>query len=127
VRDLANQGKLDEALAACDQALAANKLDPHLHYLHAIILQERRREGEAKVAFQRALYLDPGFVLAHFAMGILAQRQGNAPAAQKSFQNALALLSRFGPDDILPDADGLTVGRLRAIIGASLQTGTLTS
>jgi chemotaxis protein methyltransferase CheR len=126
VRALANQGKLDEALAASERAIAADKLNPALYYLDATILQEEDRDGEAMAALKRALYLDPRFVLAHFSLGNLAQRRGNAMAAKRSFENALALLGACGQDDILPEAEGLTAGRLREIIRATLQTGALT-
>jgi chemotaxis protein methyltransferase CheR len=125
VRHLANQGKLQEALAACVRAIAENKLDPALHYLHAIILSEENLDGEAKAALKRTLYIDPDFLVAHFALGKLALRQGNAPAARKSFNNALALLSGFAQNDILPEAEGLTAGRLSEIVRATLQTGAL--
>ncbi len=126
VRALANQGKLREALAACEHALAADKLNPALHYLHAAILTEENFEAEAKAALKRALYLDPDFVLAHFSLGKIGLRQGNRLAAQKSFENVLALLNSFSPDDILPEAEGLTAGRLSEIARASLPTGPLT-
>ncbi len=120
VRALANQGKLSEALAACEKAIAADKLDPGLHYLYATILQEQNREGEAIAALKRALYLDPNFVLAHFALGNLVLHQGNAQAAKKYFENVLALLSACRQDDILPESEGLTVGRFREIIHATM-------
>ena len=125
VRTLANQGKLGEALAACEGAISADKLDPGLYYLCATILQEQNREDEAMAALKRALYLDPNFVLAHFALGNLVQRQGNAAAAKKHFKNVLALLSAYGPQDSLPEAEGLTAGRLREIVRATLQIGAL--
>ena len=125
LRRLANQGKLREALAASEHAIAANQLDANLHYLHAVILSEEKLDGEAVAALKRTLYLDPNFVLAHFALGNLAQRQGNAPGAEKSLRNTLALLDRFGPEDILPEAEGLTAGRLREIVHTSLRLGEL--
>jgi len=125
VRDLAGQGKLSEALYACDQAIAAGRLDPGLHYLHAIILQEQKRDDEAKIALNRALFLDPGFVLAHFALGSLARRRGEALAAKKSFENALALLEVIGPNEVVPEAEGLSAGRLREVVHRALETGGL--
>jgi chemotaxis protein methyltransferase CheR len=125
VRALANQGKLAEALALCEQAIAANKLDPGLHYLGATILQELNRDGEAIAALKRALYLDPKFVLAHFALANLVLRQGNVPAARKCYQNVLALLSDCRQEDILPESEGLTAGRFKVIAQATMQTGAL--
>ena len=120
---LANQGELGEALSACEQALTVDKLNPGLHYLGAIILQELNQVDTAMAALRRALYLDPNFVLAHFTLGNLSMRQGNTMAARKSFTNVLSLLSAYDSDDLLPEADGLTTGRLREIVRATLQTG----
>ena len=125
VRALANLGQLTPALAACEQALAIDKLDPGLHYLCATILQEQNRESEAMAALRRALYLDPNFVLAHFALGNLAQRQGKTVAAKKSFENVLALLNAYNPQDTLPEAEGLTASRLEEIVRATFPTETL--
>jgi chemotaxis protein methyltransferase CheR len=123
---LANQGELIKAYAACEQAIATDKLNPGLNYLSAIILQEMNREDEATAALKRTLYLDPNFVLAHFALGTLAQRLGKKDSARKNFKNALTILSSYDPDDILPEADGLTAGRLKEIIRATFQTGPMT-
>jgi len=121
IRALADQGKLAEALSACDEAIAADKLDPGMHYLRATILQELNGHGEAIAALKRALYLDPNFVPAHFAIGNLMLRRGNARAAKKSFENVLALLSACRAEDILPEFEGLTAGRCREIIYATIQ------
>jgi len=104
-------------------AIAANRLDPGLHYLSATILQEQNREGEAIGALKRALYLDPALAPAHFALGNLLLRQGQARAAKKSFENALALLSACQPDDILLESEGLTAGRFRDIVKVAIQIG----
>jgi chemotaxis protein methyltransferase CheR len=126
VRLLADQGRLGEAWAACEAAIAADKLDPGLLYLSATILQELDRQEEAVATLKRLLYLDQNYLLAHFALGNLAQRRGNVTAAGKSFQNVLTLLDAYKPDDILPEADGLTAGRFRQIVHATLQMGAVT-
>jgi chemotaxis protein methyltransferase CheR len=126
VRALANQGHLSDALALCEKAIAAYKLDTGLHYLHATILQELNRDGEAIASLKRALYLEPDFVLAHFALGNLAMRQGDVRTGKRCFENVLALLSARPEEDILPESEGLTAGRFREIIHATLQIGAST-
>lgn len=125
IRALADQGKLNEALALCAEALAADKLDPGLHFLRASILQELNRIDEAGVSLKRTLYLDQNFLLAHFALGNLGLRQGKARAAKKHFENVLTLLKENRPEDILPESEGLTAGRFREIILASMEIGAL--
>jgi chemotaxis protein methyltransferase CheR len=121
IRDLANQGRLTEALTACEEALMVNKLDAELHYLRAIILQEQKMEDEATASFKAALYLEPNFALAHFALGNLMLHKGNRRAAKKCFDNVLSLLSRCHRDEILPESEGLTAGRFKEIIHATME------
>lgn len=125
VRTLANQGRLVEALALCEKAISAEKLEHRLHYLRATILQELNQEGEAIVSLKRVLYIDPDFVLAHFALGNLAMRQGNIRTGRKCFENVLALLAASQEEAVLPESEGLTAGRFREIIHATMQMGAL--
>jgi chemotaxis protein methyltransferase CheR len=79
-------------------------------------LQEQGQVEEAVRFLKRSLYLDQGFVLAHFALGNLALGQRKYKESDKHFENALSLLSRYRPEDILPESEGLTAGRLANII-----------
>ncbi|MFH1815988.1 MAG: CheR family methyltransferase [Pseudomonadota bacterium] len=121
-RDCANDGRLDEAGEWCRQAIAFDKLDPVLHYLLSVIEQERGRGDDAVRSLTRALYLAPDFVLAHYALGNLRQSQGRRREAQRHFDNALQLLQNHPTDEILPESDGLSAGRLAQII-VSMQAG----
>ena len=111
-RALANQGRLAEALAWCERWIAADKLDLAGHYLRAVVLLERGDPEQARSSLQRATYLEPDFVLAHFALGNLARGRNKPGEADKHFGNALHLLRRYQPNDPLPESDGLTAGRL---------------
>ena len=117
-RDCANQGRLIEAAEWCAKAIAADKLNPAHQYLLAVIQEELGQHDNAARSFMRALYLDPGFVLAHYALGNLRQSQGRRRDARRHFENALALLGTLPMQAMLPEADGLTAGRLAEIIGA---------
>ena len=117
-RRFADEGHLAEALAACDQAVAAEKMEPAHHYLRGLILQEQGAPAEAAAALRRALYLDHSFVLAHFALGNLMRHEGRDRAAGLCFRNARALLHDYAPDAVLADCEGMTAGRLRAILDA---------
>jgi len=123
VRALANEGKLSEALCLCEKAIIKEKLNPILHYLRAAILQEQNSEDGAIASLKRALYLDPNLILAHFTLGNLMLRQGNIQNTKKCFRNALSLLDALKQDDILPESDGLTAGRFREIVNATMQAG----
>ncbi|MBI3995193.1 MAG: tetratricopeptide repeat protein [Nitrospirae bacterium] len=115
-RVYANQGRLAEAFQWCQRAIAADKLAAGRHYLLATVLQEQDQMEEAVLSLKRALYLDPDFVLAHFALGHLSRQQGRLKESAKHFENALALLNQRRPEEVLPESEGLTVGRLMEII-----------
>ncbi len=115
-RDCANQGRLGEAAEWCRRAIAADKLNPAHYYLLSAIQQEQGQEDDAAQSLARALYLDPDFVIAHYALGNLRQSQGRHKEAQRHFDNALASLRAYPPDEPLPESDGLTAGRLAEII-----------
>lgn len=115
-RALANQGLLAEAVSWCEKAISCNKLDSSFYYLLATIQQECGQIDEAITALKRALYLDPELVLAHFSLGNLARLQGKHSDAGRHFTNALALLDKYQPGDLLPESEGMTVQRLREII-----------
>lgn len=118
---LANQGDLDAALAASARWIAADKLDPAAHYLHAMVLQELGQRAPARAALQRAIYLQPDFALAHFALGNAARAEARHPEAERHFANAAQLLRGHSADEIVPESEGLNVGRLREIITALLR------
>src|ERR1700674_274668 len=117
-RALANQGKLTDALAWCDRWITADKLDSAGHYLRAVILLEQGDREQARASLQRAVYLHPDFVLAHFALGNLTRGLGRNVEADKHFANAQHLLRGYRPDDPLPESDGLTAGWLAQSITA---------
>lgn len=117
-RECANRGRLDEALAWCERAIGADKLNPAYHYLLAVIQRELGRNAAAARSLERVLYLEPDFVLAHFALGNLRLAEARYREARRHFDNALALLRTRPHDEPLPAAEGLTAGRLGEIVAS---------
>jgi chemotaxis protein methyltransferase CheR len=118
IRSEANLGRLDQALAYCQRALGSAPTRPAVHYLRACVLLELGATGEAMQALQRALCLDPGYLIAHFALGSLARRLGRQAEAERHFANARALVHRLPAEQVLVDADGVTAGRMAALIAS---------
>lgn len=117
-RACANRGELAEAAECCEKAIAADKLNPACHYLLAAIQQELGQHDGAVQSLMRALYLDADFVLAHFALGNLRLARGRRREAERHFDTALSLSRAYPRDEVLPESDGLTAGRLGEIIAS---------
>jgi chemotaxis protein methyltransferase CheR len=117
----ADGGRLAEADRCCRAAIAADKCNPRLHYLHSLVLEEAMRFDEARAALRRALYFGPQFVLGHVALGRLCERQGERAHAAAHFAKALGLIEREGAGELLPESDGLSAAQLSAALAARLQ------
>jgi len=117
-RICANQGRLDDALRHIEDAIKGDSLKPASHYLHAAILKEKGLHQEATASLKKAIYLDADFALAYFALGNIALGAGNSGEAERQFNNALHLLRKRGPDEVLPESEGITAGRLVELIEA---------
>lgn len=126
-RSLGNQGRLTEALEWCDLWIASDKMNRASHYLRAMVLMESGDHVQARVSFRKALYLDPDFVLAHFAMGHLAMGSHRHRDAARHFAQATRLLRDLPPDHLLPESDGLTAGRLMETIASLVPEDSLHS
>jgi chemotaxis protein methyltransferase CheR len=121
-RRCANAGRLEEALTACHDAVEIDRTNPVAHFLYATICHELGRLEEAVAALRRTLYLDQDFILAHHALGGLYKRLGKRKESRRHLAIAFTLLSARNRDDIVPESDGMTCGRLvesvRAMTGA---------
>ena len=120
-RRAANEGRLGEALKDCEEAIGADKLSADYRYLQATILGELDRDDDAVKALNSALYLDPRFVLAHFLYGNIARRRSRSADADSHFRTTLSLLEELSPDDVLPESEGMTAGKLAEIVRSILQ------
>jgi chemotaxis protein methyltransferase CheR len=121
VSRLANKGNLQDALSLCNEGIGRDKLDIGLYSLRASILQELDRHDDAIESLKQAIYLDPDFIMGHFALGNLYVRQNKKRNARMHFKNVLDLISNLENDDIIPESDGLSVKYINDIIKLNFQ------
>ena len=120
-RICANQGKLDDAEMWCEKAIIADKCCAVNYYLLATIVMEKDLIEEAVSLLKRALYLDPHFALANFVLASLLMRIGNRKTAKKYLDNAFNLIAARNADEVVPESEGMTAGRLLEIISVMKQ------
>ncbi|MDT8324818.1 MAG: tetratricopeptide repeat protein, partial [Bacteroidota bacterium] len=119
-RRLADQGALEEARSTAALAVEKVKMDPEAHFIYATILREMGETSQAIEEFNRALYLDHGYISAHFAMGSIYQHLGEKARAQRHLRNALELLRGCRDHDAIIDHGELTGRRMMDIIRTML-------
>lgn len=115
VRSLANIGRHEEAGLACAAGLDVNRTSAELTYMHAVLLRQAGKNAEALNALRCAVYLDRQFVVAHLAMGDVLSALGDREGARRALRNAERLLGPASDSQVIPGADGLDAGRLRAL------------
>ena len=121
ISKLANKGNLQEALSLCNEGIEKDKLDICLYSLRASILQELDMHDDAIASLKQAIYLDPNFIMGHFALGNLFIRQNKARNAMMHFKNVLDLIRNLENDEILPESDGLSVKYINDIVKGNLE------
>jgi chemotaxis protein methyltransferase CheR len=115
-RCLADAGRLDEALVEAERAVTEHKMSAYCQCIHATILRELGETQRALQAFDRALYLDPHFVPAHFGIGSLYRFLGKDVRAARHLGNALELIEALPDQDSVMLWGDMTARHLAAII-----------
>jgi chemotaxis protein methyltransferase CheR len=115
VRHLADSGHCTDALQRARAMREAQAPTPSLLYYLGLLETECGSETRAEDALRSALYLDHGFVMAHYQMGLLLSRQGRIAAARRSIGNAARLAAARPASEILPESDGLSAASLHSM------------
>lgn len=120
VRELSNRDFF-EAARLCEASTARHPLSAELHYLQAVLLVQLDRHEEAARAVRRAIYLDRSLAVAHFTLGTILERCGDAAGACRAYRNARELAATFPASEVLPLSDGERADRLTEAADRRLQ------
>ncbi len=112
IRALANLGDAEAAVAMAANAAARHPSSPEIGFLHAVLLMNLARYGEADVALRRVLYLDRSLAVAHFTHGATLRRLGDLGRSLQAYRNARDLAACRPAEEIVPLSDGEKAGRL---------------
>lgn len=89
--DLMADGKLEAAVAAYQESIAADPAFTEAMHGLARVLQDLHRYDEAIAVAQRLAELDPDDVLAHTSLSVLYQKKGMIPEAEAEGAKARVL------------------------------------
>jgi chemotaxis protein methyltransferase WspC len=92
-RELANQGKLVEALKCCEQNLGSQAASAETFHLVGLLHDAAGRVREAADHYRKALYLDPQHHEALVHLAVTLQKKGDTQGAQRLFERANRQLS----------------------------------
>ncbi len=92
---LHKQGKIDQALAAYQRAIALQPLYAAAHFNLGNAWKDKRRLDLAIASFHRAAAINPAFTEAHTNLGIALFQAGQIDAGIASFHRAVSINPRF--------------------------------
>ena len=127
-RLLRRMRRLDDALAAYDQALAQGARDPQeIHLNRAVILAEDlNRPDAAEAELKTALELAPAYAPAWLNLGNLHEDAGRRDEARQAYESVLAIdpghgtaLARLAVLQTATTPDDPLIGRLRSALAAT--------
>ncbi|WP_162909721.1 CheR family methyltransferase [Aggregatilinea lenta] len=120
-RTAANQEQWDEALSWLADAERLHRLNAEVHYLRGVVELHRGETDQAVVSMRKSIYCDSDFVLAHFALGEIFEKQAQYKKARYQWQRAESLLATQQPDEPIPFSEDLTVEMLRGLLKYRLE------
>jgi chemotaxis protein methyltransferase CheR len=115
IRQLAEQGKWNEARQGCNDAIRTDGLNASLHFYQALIEEQSGHDADSERALRRAIYLDRNFALAHYHLALLLRKAGNSKGAIQALNNVVKLLSALEGSRPVEDGDGITAEELRQL------------
>ena len=112
-RVLADKGEWQAAEGICRELIRTEPLDAAAHFTLALVLAHTAGAAEAQNSLRRAIYLERGFALAHYHLGLSLHAAGDLDQARKAFQNVVELLRTAPEEEIVAHGDGIRAGELK--------------
>ncbi len=116
IRNLANNGQLQEACQLAERYVARNNLDAYGHYLLGTIYFELGELEKARKCFEKALYLKPDFIMAHFNLANIFSVAQKVKESQRFYKNVLKLLNKMTEEQEIPEGDGIIAAQFKDMV-----------
>ncbi len=115
-KQAADQEQWDEALNWLAQAEVQDRLHPPIHYLRALVQLHQDQADSALKSLRQAIYCDPDFALAHYALAELYQQRGELKEAVRHLRLTQKAIASLPPDHCLWFSEDLTVEMLHELL-----------
>ena len=116
------RGHLRQARKWSEQVVGLDKLNITAYYLLSAIHQGLGDDDKAIESLKKTTYLDKFFIAGHFSLGCLYKKQNRLVMANKAFKNVVKLMVGREKDEIVPETNGITYGKLLEVAEKNLKT-----
>ena len=115
IKSYSNSGILIKGEKTIKKLLLNNAATSEIYYLYASFLKEQNEINESEIVLKKAIYLNHRHILSHLMLGDISSINDKKNIAVKYYKTVIELLEKYNDNDILPDSDGLTAGRIKAL------------
>lgn len=112
----ADREQWDEALRWLAEAEKKQMMRPEIHYLRGVVELHQKELDKALISLRRAIYCDNRFVLAHFVLGELYEKQGYYRKASYQWSQAQSILGSLPQEAPVAFSNDLTVEILSGLL-----------
>lgn len=113
-RAYANLGQWSEAKHWCQSAINLDKLQVEAYYLLGLIYEQEAQLELAITMHKKAIYLEPNIPLPYLNLTALYKQTGQKKSAQRVCRNAIKVLEKYSPADVIPHSGGTIAKHLLA-------------
>lgn len=113
-RAYANLGQWSEAKRWCQSAINLDKLQAEAYYLLGLIYEQEKQPEPAIAMLKKAIYLESNTPLPYLNLVALYRQTGQKKNAQRACRNAIKVLGKYSPADVIPHSGGTTAKHLLA-------------
>ena len=112
VRLALREGRYSDAASLARAVSVAEPLRADAYYLHGLALANQGLDAEALVELRKSVYVDPLAGFAHFLLGGVLSRLGDAQGASRAYRAAAETLGRTADDAMASELGGRSIGEL---------------
>lgn len=113
IKSYANMGSLIEEERQIKKILSDNKATPAMFYLYSSYLFEQNNLKESEIFLNKAIYQNHEHILSNLMLGEINIKKDKKQIAIKHYQKVIDILENRDNNEIVPESDGLTAGRIK--------------
>ncbi len=110
VKQLAEAGKIDEAIHLCQEISSADPLYSEIYFFEGFLTREN--PARSTDLFKKALYLEPNHLLARLELARCLELESRPADAIREYRELLRQANEKDPNEPIPSGAGITVGLL---------------
>jgi chemotaxis protein methyltransferase CheR len=97
------------------QIINSNAATAEMYYIYASLLNEQNDLKQTEQNLKKAIYLNHNHILSHLMLGDIFMKTDKKNLATKHYENIIRITNQYNENEIVPDSDGLTVGRIKEL------------